>query len=327
MERRRFLTVGALALGGAAGLAGCAPQPHANPMGRELRASITFSEVSVTTAGAALESRRASEAATALGPELEAALRQAFSDRMAADGMARMVVEIDRFNLAGGTRTAFGSDQSRLSGAVRVLDGEGRLLGSYAVVVTAGEAAETRLGALAGAAVGSADRFRRQLSQEFARTSRLQVLGPDRPGPIEVGPAHLKYADGLVVHAEQSPYAFDKHVGPGGPCFVGSQGKVAVGRGGIAADPPELLDEPLGPHDVRLYYSTSHSGNFLDCVKTRKQPICDAESTHRAASLMLLGGVAMELDRTLRWDPIEERFTDDEANRLRSVAAREPWSV
>ena len=153
-------------------------------------------------------------------------------------------------------------------------------------------------------------------------------LGPDRPGPVEVGPAHFKYADGLIVHAETSPYQFDKGVGPGGPCFVGSEGKLAVGRGGIAADPPELLDQPPGPHDVQLYYSTSHSGNFLDCVKTRKQPICDAESTHRAASLMLLGGVAMQLDRTLQWDPVEERFIDDdEANRLRSVATREPWNV
>lgn len=182
MQRRRFLVTGGLVLAGAAGLAGCAPQPRANPMGRELRGSITFSEVSVTTAGAALESRRAADAATALGPELEAALRQAFSDRMAAQGTARMVVEVDRFNLAGGTRTAFGSDQSRLSGAVRVLDGQGRLLGSYAVVVTAGEAAETRLGALAGAALGSADRFRRQLAQDFARSTREQMLGRDLPG-------------------------------------------------------------------------------------------------------------------------------------------------
>ncbi len=153
-------------------------------------------------------------------------------------------------------------------------------------------------------------------------------IGPERAGPVEVGPRHFQYADGVVVHAENSPYAFDKSVGPGGPCFVGSDGKIAVGRNGISADPPELLDEPLGANDVRLYYSTSHSGNFLDCVKTRKQPICDAESTHRSASLMLLGGVAMELNRTLQWDPIQEEFIDDhEANRLRSYATREPWRI
>ncbi len=36
----------------------------------------------------------------------------------------------------------------------------------------------------------------------------------------------------------------------------------------------------------------------------------------------------MQRDRTLQWDPVREEFIgDDEANRLRSVATREPWSI
>ena len=88
------------------------------------------------------------------------------------------------------------------------------------------------------------------------------------------------------------------------------------------------MREPLHPNEVHLYRSTSHSGNFLECVRTRKKTICDADIAHRAASALLLGGVAKQLQRALKWDPQAERFVhDDEANRLLSIAKRPPWCV
>jgi len=79
---------------------------------------------------------------------------------------------------------------------------------------------------------------------------------------------------------------------------------------------------------VHLYRSDSHSGNFLECIRTRKRTICDAESTHRAASALLLGGIEQAVKRPLKWDPRRERFTnDDEANRLLSAAKRAPWQI
>jgi hypothetical protein len=79
---------------------------------------------------------------------------------------------------------------------------------------------------------------------------------------------------------------------------------------------------------VRLYRSDSHSGNFLRCVRTRQRTICDAETAHRAASALLLGGIERTLHRPLKWDPRRERFVgDDEANRLLSAAKRPPWQV
>jgi hypothetical protein len=75
-----------------------------------------------------------------------------------------------------------------------------------------------------------------------------------------------------------------------------------------------------------VYYSNSHSGNFLDCVRSRQQTICNPESTHRAASVLLLGGIAMRIGRPLKWDPRKEVFVDaPDANRLLSMAARETW--
>ena len=114
----------------------------------------------------------------------------------------------------------------------------------------------------------------------------------------------------------------------GGACFVGTEGRIAVDREELVADPPSLLETPLRPDEVHLYRSDSHSGNFLDCVRTRKQPICDAETAHRAVSVLLLGGIGLQLQRPLQWDPQQERFiNDDEANRLLSAATRPPWRL
>jgi len=107
---------------------------------------------------------------------------------------------------------------------------------------------------------------------------------------------------------------------------VGTQGRIAVDREDLVADPPGLLDAPLAEHESRVYHSDSHSGNFLECIRTRKRTICDVETAHRAVSVLLLGGLAQQLRRPLRWDPVKEEFAgDEEANRLLAYAPREPW--
>ena len=88
----------------------------------------------------------------------------------------------------------------------------------------------------------------------------------------------------------------------------------------------DLLRQTPVPNHSGVYHSNSHSGNFLECVRTRQPTICNAESTHRASSLLLLGGIAMKLGRTLKWDPVREEFPDaPDANRLLTLTAREPW--
>ena len=156
------------------------------------------------------------------------------------------------------------------------------------------------------------------------------ALAADRTGPVEIGYEDgrvvYQYASGVVVYGCECPGV---EVGrSGGACFVGTEGRIAVDRGRLVADPPRILQDPLGLRDVRLYESHSHAGNFLECVRTRKQPICDVQTAHRAASVVLLGGIAMELKRRLKWDPAAEQFVgDDEANRLLSYAKRPPWRV
>jgi predicted dehydrogenase len=153
-------------------------------------------------------------------------------------------------------------------------------------------------------------------------------LGSDDTGPLEIRlegqtPVY-RYASGVEVYGCPPPGEVWKQ---GGACFIGDAGRITVHRDILTSDPPGILKQ-AAPHVPGLYHSTSHGGNFLECVRTRQRTICDPETAHRANSVLLLGGIAGRLGRTLHWDPQREEFPGDpEANRLLSMAARPPWLI
>ena len=112
----------------------------------------------------------------------------------------------------------------------------------------------------------------------------------DDTGPVEIfmegERSGYKYANGVVVYGK--PFPNEPIGGEGGACFVGTAGRIAVDRNALVSHPPDIVREPLRPNEVHLYRAESHSGNFLECVRTRKKPICDADIAHRAASALLL---------------------------------------
>jgi len=115
---------------------------------------------------------------------------------------------------------------------------------------------------------------------------------------------------------------------PNGVRFEGDAGWIFVTRGSWQADPPELLTSPIGQHEIHLYRSDHHAGNFLECVRTRRPTVAPVEIAHRATTIGLVSAVTLRLGRKLRWDPQRERFAnDDEANRLLSRSMREPWTL
>ncbi len=150
----------------------------------------------------------------------------------------------------------------------------------------------------------------------------------DDTGPVEIffedGRSGYRYASGVVVYGRRYP---DEPVGgEGGACFVGTEGRIAVDRRFVVSEPAGIVKEPLHPNEVHLSRNNGHVENFLECVRTRGRPISDADVAHRSASAMLLGGIAKQLQRTLRWDPLAERFPGDaEASRYLSIAKRAPW--
>ena len=114
----------------------------------------------------------------------------------------------------------------------------------------------------------------------------------------------------------------------GGTRFEGTEGWIYVNRGKLEAEPKSLLTSVIGPDEKHLYESRDHKQNFLDCIKSRKDPICNAEIGHRSSTVCHLGNIAMLLDRPLKWDPQVERFIgDDEANRMTWRPRRAPWRL
>ena len=109
--------------------------------------------------------------------------------------------------------------------------------------------------------------------------------------------------------------------------FIGSQAtlsgfwdfKVTQGQADLS---------PTRSDELHLERSENHSGNWIECIATRRRPVMDVEIGHRVTCWSHLGNIAYRLGRKLRWDPATEQFAgDDEANRLLGVAYREPWRL
>ncbi len=161
----------------------------------------------------------------------------------------------------------------------------------------------------------------------------------ERTGPVEVEgkgefPTEGIYNTATKYHIEYS-YAngVNMIVDSGGVAlrFEGTGGWVGNNdwRGPLEASSQSILKSVIGPEETHLFTCPAgEQRNFLDCVKSRKDPYFPAEIGHRCSSVMHIGNISMLLGRKLRWDPDEEGFIDDEsANRMRSRAMRQPWRV
>jgi len=164
-------------------------------------------------------------------------------------------------------------------------------------------------------------------------------MGTEHTGPVEIeaqaefprdglwdvhGAFHIEYtyADGVKVTCA------DNKENKQGVVFEGADGWVYVRRGHIDANPKSLLEETIGPDETKLYVSNNHKGNFYDCVKSRAATVAPAENGHRSCSACLLGDIAMQLGRKLRWDPDREQFVNDaEADRMLWRPMRAPWQL
>lgn len=156
------------------------------------------------------------------------------------------------------------------------------------------------------------------------------TLNPDVTAPIEAryenGQVRYQYANGAVVHSQE--YPGEAVGGEGGACFVGTEGRIAVDRANIVSYPASILKEPLRPEDSRVYHANSHSGNFLECIRSRRLTIGNPETAVYTMNAILVGGISLALQRPVKWDPLKAEFPgDDAANRLLSYAARSPWRI
>jgi len=131
---------------------------------------------------------------------------------------------------------------------------------------------------------------------------------------------------------------------PNGIKFYGAKGWIFVSRGNepvtasdpaaklkdataLAASDERIIQSEIGPDEIHLYVSKEQHRNWLDCIRSRQQPISPVEMGHRACSTCLLHHIAMKAKRRLHWDPQKERFMGDAAaNALLSRPQRAPYT-
>ena len=146
-----------------------------------------------------------------------------------------------------------------------------------------------------------------------------------------------KYANGVVMHIS-GEY-------PNGVKFIGTEGWIFAARSessvtssdpgtqdtnrkALDASSPKILESEIREDEIHLHHSEEQHRDWLDSIKTRKQPGAPAETGHRSCSACLVSHIAMKLGRKLYWDPEKEQFkNDDEANTMLSRPQREPYGT
>jgi predicted dehydrogenase len=186
------------------------------------------------------------------------------------------------------------------------------------------------------------------------------ALGMDESGPVEIqgegvfNAAKLfetperfsityKYANGVVVEcrsprSEATVLLPDKVAQANeilegknaftGCIFEGEKGLLYVNRGVVRVWPDTLFEEPIKDSDTRLYASKEHHDNWLECIKTRKLPICDVAIGHRSATVCHLGNIAIRTGKKIKWDPVKERILSEaKLAKWADKPYRAPWRL
>jgi predicted dehydrogenase len=152
----------------------------------------------------------------------------------------------------------------------------------------------------------------------------------DSTAPVEYNPPEndqivATYADGIQLILREKDWL------PLGSCpvrFEGDDGWIETGDSGkFVLSSPELL-AGRQVEEIGGYPATFHVRDFLDCVKTRSQPKCNADVACYSHIACHAANIALFLGRQVKFDPVKNEFIEDEeANRLRSEALRAPWRL
>jgi len=102
-----------------------------------------------------------------------------------------------------------------------------------------------------------------------------------------------------------------KDGGPDRTTFVGEEGWVSAGRGGIEASSKSLLSVKIKPDQIHLLKSTNHYRGFIDSVKSRSTPVSPIESAVQSDFISHLSDIAVRTGRKITWDPAKEEIIGD----------------
>lgn len=157
----------------------------------------------------------------------------------------------------------------------------------------------------------------------------------DTTTPVEFEPdgntIHAKYANGIKLVMRTAGFKNEGDWLGLGSCpvrFEGDDAWVEAGDSGkIIASSPKKFDLP----QIKTVHGTDasqHIREFIDCVKSRESPKCNAKTTRHGHVACHAAAIAWKLGRKLQFDPASETFVgDDEANSMRKIERRKPYDV
>jgi predicted dehydrogenase len=137
----------------------------------------------------------------------------------------------------------------------------------------------------------------------------------------------MKFASGTVLQLDM-----DGDRGPGlGAIFVCEQGKIEINRNKLASNPKALVRSSDNPGPNKRPETAYHIENWIECIKSRSRCNADIEIGQRSSSLCYLVNIVRDVGlvgKTLKWDPVAERFTNcDEANVYLSRPRRKGYEL
>ncbi len=151
---------------------------------------------------------------------------------------------------------------------------------------------------------------------------------------------HARYANGVKLVLRPTGWigqpagvnkAGNYAVGSTGTCpvrFEGDEGWIETGDNGAIEVFPASLRGELRAFKMAGTDPTNHTREFLDCVKSRALPAANYNVMRRTHVACHAAAIAWQLGRKMTFDPATESFTgDDQANRMRTRALREPWHI
>ena len=157
------------------------------------------------------------------------------------------------------------------------------------------------------------------------------AMDMDESGPVEFIPMDgkefkaltMRYANGVIMTHEKIRDADGNSVR-----FIGSNGVIDISRSFLDTIPAKLQTLEIGENEKRVYRSDDHYSDFLNSMKTRKQPLSNVEMGHRTTSLCMIINLCYEFNRRLTWDPVKEEFPNDFlANQWRENITPAPYSL
>ncbi len=179
-----------------------------------------------------------------------------------------------------------------------------------------------------------------QWALDMDQSGPVEVRPPKKPGDqygVELVYRNSPSGDGdIIATHKEIIYEYDgpdkdgkiQHlVKKNGVVFVGEKGKIFADRSVLISEPDGIVKAPLSDGEKKVYRpdgkgKTPHHQDWLDCIKTRRRPLCDVEVGARSVTVCHLINLAYWHDTKLTWDPQKWEFTGENAEAANKLLTR-----